>query len=281
MTARCAGDGSSASSPLVRLRSALRRIEFHRFLIELSVRPGKSFTISDHLVPSSCTFCTIAASSSAVQSDLRTMGERWLCHRSRHCLPERPSIWAPIVDHRTFVPLAIAAVTRPCRRSSSSDFQTCFFQQSEAPALPPLPPLDGVGARASSSSSSLMTPEGVSPGASASGDAEAAHVDNFSKFPVAPATSTSSAGAANMQRGGICSGVAAHDEGCAGDLACAQSGTGCGCGQARVRADARRDNGAGARGRRTITQRSKELRVRSAAIVSATKVRCALFLTSD
>ena len=80
------------------------------------------------------------------------------------------------------------------------------------------PPLDGLAARASSSSSSLMTPEGVSPGASASGDAEAAHVDNFSKFPVAAATSASSAGAANMQCGGICSGVAAHDEGCAREI---------------------------------------------------------------
>eukprot|EP00964_Phaeocystis_antarctica_P092647 scaffold59617_cov79-Phaeocystis_antarctica.AAC.21 len=30
------------------LRSALRRIEFHRFLMALSVRPGKDLTISDH-----------------------------------------------------------------------------------------------------------------------------------------------------------------------------------------------------------------------------------------
>ena len=44
---RCCSSWPPAHIRLV-LRSALRRIEFHRFLIALSVRPGKSLTISDH-----------------------------------------------------------------------------------------------------------------------------------------------------------------------------------------------------------------------------------------
>mmetsp|Transcript_68447 Transcript_68447/g.152788 ORF Transcript_68447/g.152788 Transcript_68447/m.152788 type:complete len:239 (-) Transcript_68447:105-821(-) len=117
----------SSGSVLVFLRSALRRIEFHRFLIALSVRPGKLLTISDQRVPSSWTLRTIAASSCAVHSALFTSGDRWLCQRSRHCLPERPFICAPTADHRTLPPSSSIVVTSWWSVSSSAAFQMCFF----------------------------------------------------------------------------------------------------------------------------------------------------------
>mmetsp|Transcript_46970 Transcript_46970/g.93595 ORF Transcript_46970/g.93595 Transcript_46970/m.93595 type:complete len:215 (+) Transcript_46970:1362-2006(+) len=95
--------GSSEGS-FVSLRSALRRIEFHRFLIALSVRPGKHLAISDQRVPWVWTASTIALSSSSDHIFLLTSGDRWLCQRSRHCFPDRPSMAVPMADQRTFPP---------------------------------------------------------------------------------------------------------------------------------------------------------------------------------
>ena len=72
-------------------RMFFRIVEFQRFLIELSVRPGSIWEILDHLVPYCSTSAMTLASSSGVHSSLLTVGHRWLCHRSRHCLPTRPS----------------------------------------------------------------------------------------------------------------------------------------------------------------------------------------------
>ena len=129
--------GSSCSSTRLRRRSSFRSIEFHRFLIALSVRPGKSLTISDQRVPSSATLRMIAASSSADHSDLFTSGLRWLCHRSRHCFPERPDICAPTALQRTLPPSAVIIATRRSSVASSSAFQMCFFQDTA--------PSEGVG----------------------------------------------------------------------------------------------------------------------------------------
>ena len=51
-------------------------IEFHRFLIALSVRPGSCFAMCDHLVPICCTSCIISWSSSSVHSSLFTVGHK-------------------------------------------------------------------------------------------------------------------------------------------------------------------------------------------------------------
>ena len=96
---------ASASSFRLRWRSSLRSIEFQRFLIALSVRPGKHLTITDHRVPYRLTASWIARSSSAVHFAFVTCGLRWLCHRSRHCLPVRAPICSPMSDHRTLPPL--------------------------------------------------------------------------------------------------------------------------------------------------------------------------------
>mmetsp|Transcript_6445 Transcript_6445/g.20583 ORF Transcript_6445/g.20583 Transcript_6445/m.20583 type:complete len:299 (-) Transcript_6445:185-1081(-) len=73
----------------------LRMIEFHRFLMSLSVRSGMySSEICAHLVPSCSTRLQIATSSSCVQSPLLSSGLRWLRHRSRHCLPLR--MWSSV-----------------------------------------------------------------------------------------------------------------------------------------------------------------------------------------
>lgn len=95
----------------------------HRFLIALSVRPGNILTISDQRVPYKWTASTIARSSAGVHpvldtcrsrrqsgkgetwrigwAKIRTSGDRWLCQRSRHCFPLRPSIALPTTDHFT------------------------------------------------------------------------------------------------------------------------------------------------------------------------------------
>ena len=135
---------ASASSFRLRWRSSLRSIEFQRFLIALSVRPGKHLTITDHRVPYRLTASWIARSSSAVHFAFVTCGLRWLCHRSRHCLPVRAPICSPMSDHRTLPPLPSSPPSRVIssrRRWSSSAVHTCFFH----PAPVALPPSSGSG----------------------------------------------------------------------------------------------------------------------------------------
>ena len=54
-------------------------------LMELSVRPGRSFAISAQRLPSILCALRMTSSSSAVHASLQIDGFRWLCHRSRHC----------------------------------------------------------------------------------------------------------------------------------------------------------------------------------------------------
>lgn len=71
--------------------SYLRRIvEFQWFFIALSVRPGNNFAIFAHWFPHCWCAWKIILSSSPVQAVFLMLGFRWLCHRSRHCLPIRP-----------------------------------------------------------------------------------------------------------------------------------------------------------------------------------------------
>src|SRR5262249_5834695 len=65
----------------------------------LSVRPGSSLAISAHLFPSRPWASTRIASSSPVQLALLIDGLRWLCQRSRHCLPMRPTRCDAISAH--------------------------------------------------------------------------------------------------------------------------------------------------------------------------------------
>mmetsp|Transcript_10309 Transcript_10309/g.24727 ORF Transcript_10309/g.24727 Transcript_10309/m.24727 type:complete len:272 (-) Transcript_10309:99-914(-) len=115
----------SASTALRSRRCSLRWCEFQRFLMALSVRPGKSLTISDHLVPRRATASTMMRSSSSLQGAFWSSGLRWLCHRSRHCLPKRalPS-WLAMKDHRE----APCWSTSWRRRSSSDGVHGCFFE---------------------------------------------------------------------------------------------------------------------------------------------------------
>ena len=83
------------------LLSCRRRIvEFQWFLTELSVRPGNSFAISAHLFPNVACASRIIRSSSCVHGSFLMPGCKWLCHRSRHCLPIRPFKCPAINDHR-------------------------------------------------------------------------------------------------------------------------------------------------------------------------------------
>mmetsp|Transcript_44213 Transcript_44213/g.122548 ORF Transcript_44213/g.122548 Transcript_44213/m.122548 type:complete len:471 (+) Transcript_44213:122-1534(+) len=80
-------------------RSSRRSAEFQRFLIWLSVRPGSIFAISAQRLPRAWCASRSLRSSSTVHSPLLIIGSRWLCHRSRHCLPVRLGSCAAIVDH--------------------------------------------------------------------------------------------------------------------------------------------------------------------------------------
>ena len=61
--------------------------------------PGNIFAISAHLFPTVIWASRIILSSSSLQASLQISGLRWLCQRSRHCLPIRPGSWLAISDH--------------------------------------------------------------------------------------------------------------------------------------------------------------------------------------
>ena len=65
----------------------LRMVEFHRFLMALSVRPGRRLLISTQWLPSSMCACSSTRSSSSDQPSFLMFGSSWLCHLSLHCLP--------------------------------------------------------------------------------------------------------------------------------------------------------------------------------------------------
>lgn len=64
-------------------------LQFHWFLIVLSLRPGMNYEIADHFLPKALTQRARSQYSCIYQCDLVTPSRRWLCHLSRHCLPER------------------------------------------------------------------------------------------------------------------------------------------------------------------------------------------------
>ena len=91
LVAACPGQGRSLVCSFFRCCSSfrccrrMRRIlEFQRFLIALSVRPGSILARLTHLVPISCTSATSSWSSSSVHSSLLTEGHTWLCHLRAH-----------------------------------------------------------------------------------------------------------------------------------------------------------------------------------------------------
>mmetsp|Transcript_39397 Transcript_39397/g.92728 ORF Transcript_39397/g.92728 Transcript_39397/m.92728 type:complete len:236 (+) Transcript_39397:3-710(+) len=71
------------------LRILRRMVEFQRFLIALSVRPGTSLAISAQRFP--WIFCAsmIRMSSSSDHGPFMMLGSSWLCQRSRICFPVR------------------------------------------------------------------------------------------------------------------------------------------------------------------------------------------------
>merc|ERR1740124_1160517 len=100
-TGRFSGRWNRGESPPCSLsccRRMRRIVEFQRFLIALSVRPGSICAILDHLVPSFCTSSIMSWSSASVHSSLLTEGHTWLCHRSLHCLPTLPGSSFAICD---------------------------------------------------------------------------------------------------------------------------------------------------------------------------------------
>ena len=66
-------------------------VAFHLFLMALSGRPTRRLAMAAHLFPSSLCASMMIWSSSSVHGSFDIDGSRWLCHRSRHCFPTRPS----------------------------------------------------------------------------------------------------------------------------------------------------------------------------------------------
>ena len=91
------------------------------FLMELSVLPGRCFDISDHLLPTFECIVIKISSSSFVQGALLMMGSRWLCHRSRHCLPVRSDTWHAVFKLSAIrVQLVVPYCSTRSRMASSS-----------------------------------------------------------------------------------------------------------------------------------------------------------------
>ena len=78
----------------------LLSVEFQWFLIALSVLPGNRGAMRAQAFPHAACFSSKIWSSSGDHSLLLISGLRWLCHRSRHCLPMRPGSCAAINDQR-------------------------------------------------------------------------------------------------------------------------------------------------------------------------------------
>jgi len=107
---------SSQSSEAQVLGTYFFSFELKRFLIALSVRPGRLFAISHHLLPWSLCIWRMIRSSSNDHFSLRMLGSRWLCHLSRHYFPILPGRAAAMVLQF----LAPCSWTMDLRISSSS-----------------------------------------------------------------------------------------------------------------------------------------------------------------
>mmetsp|Transcript_78839 Transcript_78839/g.190597 ORF Transcript_78839/g.190597 Transcript_78839/m.190597 type:complete len:303 (-) Transcript_78839:51-959(-) len=98
-----------------------RSAEFQWFLDALSVRPGRYLAMSAHLLPNLLCSSSSIRSSSSVHASLRMSWSRWLCQRSRHCLPVRPGkCWA------TSVQLRVPCTPTRCLTSASSCAVHCL-----------------------------------------------------------------------------------------------------------------------------------------------------------
>mmetsp|Transcript_78009 Transcript_78009/g.189003 ORF Transcript_78009/g.189003 Transcript_78009/m.189003 type:complete len:330 (+) Transcript_78009:853-1842(+) len=93
-------------------------MQYHLFFTALSGLPGIRSAMALHLLPSSFCAAMSAASSSADQGPLFTVGSRLLTHRSRHCLALRPGTW-PAMSLHTFTRSPISSSSDTSSSSSS------------------------------------------------------------------------------------------------------------------------------------------------------------------
>ena len=84
---------------VLEVSSFLRNVAFQWFLTAFSVRPGMAFAISAQRLPRRRCAATRVRSSSSDHAPRLMSGRTWLCHRSRHCLPERPTRICEIMLH--------------------------------------------------------------------------------------------------------------------------------------------------------------------------------------
>ena len=98
------------------------RLAYHLFLTSLSLRPGSILAIFAQRLPNLARCATISFSSVSVHARLFRSGLRWLCHRSRHCLPTRPGKNLPMKLHL----VRPCFLTRAVRAASSSFVQLPF-----------------------------------------------------------------------------------------------------------------------------------------------------------
>mmetsp|Transcript_15714 Transcript_15714/g.35231 ORF Transcript_15714/g.35231 Transcript_15714/m.35231 type:complete len:225 (+) Transcript_15714:432-1106(+) len=119
-----------------------RRTLFQWFLIALSVLPERYLAMSDHLLPKWPCSSRSIRSSSCVHGSFFTASSRWLCHLSRHCLPDRPGSFLATSDHARTPSIATSCRTMAssacvhglrCTRCSVA----CASEGEEAVASPP------------------------------------------------------------------------------------------------------------------------------------------------
>jgi hypothetical protein len=101
-------------------------VEFQWFLTALSVRPGRSFAMTAHLLPCAACALIMTASSHWEKGSFLTSGFSWLHQRRRHDLPERPRMPAAMTDQ------FLGPYSSISRRSRSSSCAVVVGQRSAA-----------------------------------------------------------------------------------------------------------------------------------------------------
>ena len=97
-------------------------LQFQRFLRLFYVLPLSIFEIIDHLLPYAWTPKSTSHSSSSDHEPLFIPVLRWLCHLSRHCLPQRSTKYVDIAA-QSLAPL----VSTRSRKISSYSFVHGFL----------------------------------------------------------------------------------------------------------------------------------------------------------
>lgn len=102
-------------------------VEFQWFLMALSERPGRNFAISAQRFPMRECRSRRILSSSSLHAVFFMSGFKWLCQRSRHCLPKRPRRCLAISDQRFGPNFCTSSITLASSSFVHGPFMVGFY----------------------------------------------------------------------------------------------------------------------------------------------------------